>query len=73
MVIYLSLQAQRMLLLEIIFSVLCCLLANSTVVRWLSYVVLAAALDIIYTEAAVGTGFCRILATQSRSISIHGS
>ena len=50
-----------------------CLLANSTVVRWLSYVVLAAALDIIYTEAAVGTGFCRILATQSRSISIHGS
>ena len=28
----------------------------------------SAALDIIYTEAAVGTGFCRILATQSRSI-----
>ena len=32
----------------------------------------AAALDIIYTEAAVGTGFCGIFATQSRSISVHG-
>ena len=35
-----------------------CLLANSTLVRWLSYVVLAAALDIIYTKAAVIIATC---------------
>ena len=56
MVIYLSLQAQRMLLLEIIFSVLCCVYLQTA--PWSDGSAMwsvEAALDIIYTEAAVGT------------------
>ena len=56
MVIHLSLQAQRMLLLETIFSVLCCLLAKAPWSDGSAMWSVAAALDIIYTEATVGTG-----------------